>query len=227
VGSFLFVFCGLDFVAEIRLFGYGSFGRLRLAAAAGPEEFMQRNKVLRLEKRPPVVKFRRRVLSLSGRPVMNHSLKTGLSFGLTSGIITTLGLMVGLHSGTHSRLAVIGGILTIAIADAFSDALGIHVSEESENKHTSREIWEATACTFVSKFIFALTFLVPVLALPLTTALIVSVVWGLSLLAVFSFYLAREQGEKPWKVAGEHLLIAAVVIVITHLAGEWISSTFS
>ena len=55
-----------------------------------------------------------------------------MSFGLTSGIITTLGLIVGLHSGTHSKLAVIGGILTIAMADAFSDALGIHVSEESE-----------------------------------------------------------------------------------------------
>ncbi|HIE31931.1 MAG TPA: hypothetical protein EYP67_06070, partial [Methanosarcinales archaeon] len=67
---------------------------------------------------------------------MRHSLKTGFSFGLTSGIITTLGLMVGLHSGTHSELVIIGGILTIAIADAFSDALGIHVSEESESKHT-------------------------------------------------------------------------------------------
>jgi VIT1/CCC1 family predicted Fe2+/Mn2+ transporter len=157
---------------------------------------------------------------------MNHSLKTGLSFGLTSGIITTLGLMVGLHSGTHSRLAVIGGILTIAIADAFSDALGIHVSEESENKHTTREIWESTLCTFISKFIFALTFLVPVLVLPLNTALAVSVVWGLSLLALFSFFIAKEQGEKPWKPIAEHLLIAVMVIVITHLVGEWISSIF-
>ena len=63
---------------------------------------------------------------------MEHSFRVGMSFGLTSGIITTLGLIVGLHSGTHSKLAVIGGILTIAMADAFSDALGIHVSEESE-----------------------------------------------------------------------------------------------
>ena len=71
---------------------------------------------------------------------MKHSIKTGFSFGLTSGIITTLGLMVGLQSGTHSQLAVIGGILTIAVADAFSDALGIHIAEESENKHSSKEI---------------------------------------------------------------------------------------
>lgn len=53
---------------------------------------------------------------------IKQSFKTGFSFGLTSGIITTLGLMVGLHSGTHSKLVVLGDILTIAIADAFSDA---------------------------------------------------------------------------------------------------------
>ena len=52
---------------------------------------------------------------------MHHSIQVGLSFGLTSGIITTLGLMVGLASGTNSRLAVIGGVATIAVADALSD----------------------------------------------------------------------------------------------------------
>src|SRR4030042_2592178 len=94
---------------------------------------------------------------------MKDSLNIGLSFGLTAGTITTLGLMVGLHSGTHSRIAVLSGILTIAIADAFSDALGIHISEESENKHTAKEIWESTIFTFLTKFIFAMTFILPVL----------------------------------------------------------------
>lgn len=157
---------------------------------------------------------------------MRHSLKIGFSFGLTSGIITTLGLMVGLHSGTHSKLAVIGGILTIAIADAFSDALGIHVSEESENRHTTKEIWESTICTFATKFIFAVTFVVPILLFPLTTAIIVSIVWGLSLLAAFSLYLAKTQQQKPWRVITEHLLIALVVIITTHYLGHWIGSTF-
>jgi len=71
---------------------------------------------------------------------MMLSIRKGFSFGLTSGIITTLGLIVGLHSGTHSALVIIGGILVIAVADAMSDALGIHVSEEFENKHSAKEI---------------------------------------------------------------------------------------
>jgi VIT1/CCC1 family predicted Fe2+/Mn2+ transporter len=157
---------------------------------------------------------------------MRHSLKIGFSFGLASGIITTLGLMVGLHAGTHSKLVVIGGVLTIAIADAFSDALGIHMSEESENKHTTKEIWESTVCTFAAKFLFAATFVIPILLFELSLAIIVSIVWGLSLLAIFSLYLAKSQGEKPWKVISEHLLIALVVIIITHYLGHWIGSTF-
>lgn len=157
---------------------------------------------------------------------MRHSLRTGFSFGLTSGIITTLGLMVGLHSGTHSRVIVIGGILTIAIADAFSDAIGIHISEESENRHTAKEIWGATVATFLSKFLFALTFILPILLFQLPVAIIVSIIWGLSLLGIFSFQIARKQKKSPWKVVIEHLLIALTVIIITHYVGDWIGSTF-
>ena len=158
--------------------------------------------------------------------MMKHSIKTGFSFGLTSGIITTLGLMVGLNSGTHSKLVVLGGILTIAIADAFSDALGIHISEESENIHIAKEIWQSTISTFISKFVFALTFVIPVLLFELSTAIVVSIIWGLLMLSILSYRIAREQGTKSWKVITEHLIIALVVIILTHYLGGWISSRF-
>lgn len=158
---------------------------------------------------------------------MKHSLKTGLSFGLTSAIITTLGLMVGIYSGTHSRLAVIGSILIIAIADAFSDSLGIHVSEESENKHTPGEIWESTLFTFLSKFIFGITFVVPVVIFELQLAVIIAGIWGFLLLGVFSFYLARDEGSSAWQVISEHIFVALVVIFITHFVGLWIGRFFA
>lgn len=155
-----------------------------------------------------------------------HSLETGFSFGITSGIITTLGLIVGLNAGTGSRSAVIGGIMTIAVADAFSDALGIHTSEESEKKHDEKEIWLSTLATFVAKFIVALTFIVPTLLFALPTAITISLIWGLSLLSVFSFYLSVGQQISPWRVIGEHLVIAIVVIGASHIIGEFISSYF-
>jgi VIT1/CCC1 family predicted Fe2+/Mn2+ transporter len=158
---------------------------------------------------------------------MKPSFKTGLSFGLTSGVITTLGLMVGLHSGTHSRTVVIGGILTIAVADALSDALGIHIAEESKNTGNVSEIWESTIATFLAKFLIALTFVVPVLLLLLEEAIMVSVVWGLSLLVVLSYLLARAQQIPAWKVIAEHLIIGISVIAITHYVGDWIHATLS
>ena len=157
---------------------------------------------------------------------MKHSLKVGFSFGVTSGIITTLGLMVGLHSGTHLKVVVIGGVLTIAIADAFSDALGIHISEEFENKHTSKQIWTATIATFLSKFIFALTFIIPLLLFELPTAIRISIIWGLSILCLLSYRIAMEQKTNPWKVIAEHLGIALIVIILTHYLGDWIASRF-
>lgn len=157
---------------------------------------------------------------------MKQSLKTGLSFGLTSGIITTLGLIVGLNAGTGSKLTVIGGILTIAIADALSDALGIHISEEAENRNTTREIWESTISTFVTKFSFAITFIFPVLFLPLEIAIITSVAWGILLLGIFSFYIAKVQRKSAGKIIAEHLFIAILVVLATNYIGSKISVIF-
>lgn len=157
---------------------------------------------------------------------MRVSYLKGLSFGLTSGIITTLGMMVGLYSGTNSKLAVLGGILTIAIADAFSDALGIHISEESESHRTQKEVWESTFATFIAKLVFALTFVIPVLMFNLKEAVFVSIAWGLFLLGGISFFMARARKEAAWKVIGEHWIIALLVIFITNWLGRWIALTF-
>lgn len=159
--------------------------------------------------------------------MFKESLKTGISFGLTSGVITTLGLMVGLNAGTNSKLVVIGGILTIAIADALSDALGIHISEESENKHTEKEIWQSTFVTFLTKFFCALSFVIPVMIFTLGPAIIISIIWGFLLVGYLSYRLARSQPTAIWRVIGEHLLILLAVVVITNWLGKWIASTFS
>lgn len=157
---------------------------------------------------------------------MNHSIKVGFSFGMTSAIITTLGLMIGLNSGTHSKMVVLGGILTIAIADAFSDALGIHISEESENKHTGKEIWISTVSTFLAKFFFSLTFIIPILFFELDQAVSISVIWGLLILSILSFKIAQGQKKKPWGVIIEHILIALTVVFLTNSLGNWLAKTF-
>ncbi len=155
---------------------------------------------------------------------LDTAISAGLSFGLTSGTITTLGLMFGLFSGTNSRLAVIGGILTIAIADALSDSLGIRATQESEH-HSKRAIWVAVATTFFAKLIYASTFLIPILLLPLNIAVLVSAVYGFSVLGVLSFY--NSNGKRKIINISNHVLLAAVVIVITYLVGKAIAILFT
>ncbi len=158
---------------------------------------------------------------------MKISIRKGFGFGLTSGIITTLGLIVGLDAGTNSKSIVLGGILIIAIADAMSDSLGIHISEEAGSKTIkTKEIWESTISTFLFKLIFALTFIIPILFFQLQTAIIISIIWGLFLLTIFSFYIAKQKDLSPAKAIAEHLIIAVFVIITTHLIGGWIKNLF-
>jgi VIT1/CCC1 family predicted Fe2+/Mn2+ transporter len=158
---------------------------------------------------------------------MTSGISTGIHFGLTSGVITTLGLVVGLHAGTHSTLAVVGGVFTIAVADALSDALGIHISKEAENTRSRRQIWLATLATFAAKFVMAGTFLVPILLLPLATAITVSVAWGLLVLAILSVRLAGIQRLSPLPVIAEHVGIGLAVVALTHVIGDWVARVLS
>jgi VIT1/CCC1 family predicted Fe2+/Mn2+ transporter len=134
--------------------------------------------------------------------------------------------MVGLYSGTASKSAVLGGIITIAIADAMSDALGMHISEESVNKNHSY-VWAATISTFITKFIFALTFVIPVWFLDLKAAVIVSILWGLFSLIFINYFIAKKRKEKPLSLISEHVIIAILVVIVTYFTGEWISKTFN
>ncbi len=152
--------------------------------------------------------------------------RTGLYFGATSGVITTIGLIAGLHAGTRSLTAVLGGILVIAFADAMSDALGIHLAEEADPDATQAHIWEATISTFLTKFVFSLSFAVPLLMLPLLEAVIASVIWGMFVITVLSFFIARAQKASPLLIIGEHVTIAIVVVVLSHFIGVWVGRVF-
>ena len=157
----------------------------------------------------------------------NDGARTGLYFGATSGVITTIGLITGLNAGTGSVAAVLGGIFVIAVADAMSDALGIHLAEEADPNATTRHVWAATISTFLNKFIFALSFAVPLLLLPLDTAVLASLLWGMFVIVVLSYFLAKAQNARPLLIIGEHLGIAVLVVVLSHFIGVWVNQTFA
>ena len=154
---------------------------------------------------------------------MKQSTKRGFGFGLTSGIITTLGILMGLYSTTQSKLIILVGIISVAIADAFSDALGIHLSEESNTKVKHSEVWKSTFATFFSKLIFAGILLIPVLIFDLKSAVLISSLLGIIILGIFSYKIANQRKENPFKKILEHVSIAILVIIITYSIGKVIS----
>jgi VIT1/CCC1 family predicted Fe2+/Mn2+ transporter len=158
---------------------------------------------------------------------VKKSFKVGVSFGMVSGVLTTLGLLIGLGVSTQSKTAVIGGILTIAIADALSDAFGVHLSQEASGDSSTKHVWEATISTFLSKFIFALTFLIPVYFLNIKYAIVVSSLWGLFLISLLSILISKGMDKKERVgVVLEHFVLFLLVVLSSYFIGVLIDRLF-
>lgn len=150
---------------------------------------------------------------------MSHQMKTGFYFGSTSAIISTLGIIVGVGMATSSKLSVVSAIVVMAVADGLSDAMGIHLVEESKNKYTSKQVWLSTIFTFMGVCTFSLIFVIPILLFSFPTDILISIFLGLGILSLSSFYIAKAQNKNPLKIIIEHDLLAVLVIIISYYLG--------
>ncbi|MCX7739061.1 MAG: hypothetical protein N2Z80_06585 [Hydrogenothermaceae bacterium] len=147
----------------------------------------------------------------------------GIGFGLTSGVITTLGMIVAIYLLSEDKAIIVGGILSIAIADSVSDAFGMYISKESDKKRNLGHIWSATLWTFLSKFSITTTFLIPVLLLPLSISIPLCVVWGYLLLTVLSVKVAKDRKDSVLYAVFERLSTMTVVLFVVFLTERFIS----
>jgi VIT1/CCC1 family predicted Fe2+/Mn2+ transporter len=153
---------------------------------------------------------------------LDQSLFTGLGFGATSGIITTLGLIVGLETLTNSIPTALAGIYIIAFADGLSDALGIHLSQESNKKIKSNEVWASTIYTLIFKILIALSFTIPLVLYPSIMGVIICILWGYLLLGLLSLIIAKRKEEKPYGIILEHWVIMTFILIVTYLIGTYV-----
>ncbi|KKR95568.1 MAG: hypothetical protein UU47_C0031G0002 [candidate division TM6 bacterium GW2011_GWE2_41_16] len=155
------------------------------------------------------------------------AVRTGIGFGVASGIVTTTGLLFGLSALGASAMVVVGGIMIIAISDTLSDSLGMYISQKSNPCVTFWDVWLATGATFVSKFLIATSFIAPQLIFSRTMALVVSGIWAALLLAGLSLFIARSRGGSFWLMYIEHAAIALLAVTLTygvqHLLHGWIA----
>jgi len=152
---------------------------------------------------------------------MKSSIKKGFGFGLTSGIITTLGMMIGLNQGTHSQMVVLAGIGVISITDALSDSVAIFMADEAELQ-SNNSAWQESLSTFFSKFLIGASFALPIIFFDLTLAIIISVVYGLVLITVLSFFIAKWEKRPIVKIVFGHLAVTVLVIAVSGLVGHFV-----
>jgi hypothetical protein len=104
-----------------------------------------------------------------GRPRVGPPRPNRYSYGSTAAIVTSVGLIVGFGAASVAKAAVLSGLLIIALADNLTDALSIHIYQESEGLE-GHAAFRATVTNFVARLIVALSFVAVVVVAPASAA---------------------------------------------------------
>jgi vacuolar iron transporter family protein len=149
-----------------------------------------------------------------------------LSFGSTAAIVTSMALIFGLDAATATKSTIVSGLLIVALADNLTDALSMHVYEESHRRLAPGEALRATLGNFVARLAVSLTFVLLVVLLPLASAVVASGALGLGLLVLLTWALARERKGSLVAELLKHVGAALAVILLARGVGIFIAAQF-
>jgi hypothetical protein len=159
----------------------------------------------------------------TGRDTMTHLRK--ISYGGTAAIVTNMALIAGLQQASAPKASIIGSLLIIALADNMTDALSIHVYQESERLEP-REAFRATLSNFGTRLGVSLTFILLVALLQPALAAVLCLAWGLALLGGLTWLLAAQRGANVPLEILKHFGAAFAVIATGKAIGASILAYF-
>lgn len=146
-----------------------------------------------------------------------------ISYGGTAAIATSMALVSGLGAAGATRPVVASALLLAALADNLTDSLSIHMFQESEQLD-QKEAFAGTVTNFATRLLVCLSFILLVGFLPVSHAVGGIIAWGMLLLAVLTFLVARERHVGAWGEIVKHLLVAVAVVLMSKALGHWIST---
>jgi predicted neutral ceramidase superfamily lipid hydrolase len=141
------------------------------------------------------------------------------SFGATSAVITGLAVIIGLSRTVNPVIGITTALVVIAIADNISDSFGIHIHQESQ-KESVKEVRKTTLTNFVTRVAVVSIFVLLVILLPMTVAVALSIFFGMAVISIISYFIAKDQKAKPHKIVFQHLLITVLVVLGSYLLRE-------
>ena len=135
-----------------------------------------------------------------------------ISFGGTAAIVTSMALITGLDAVGTVRSTLISALLIAALADNLTDSLSIHIYQESV-RLDEREAFIGTLSNFITRLLGCLSFVFIVAVFPPHVVVLVAIVWGMLLLGVLTYLLARERNVGVLSEVIKHLVVAAAAII--------------
>jgi len=148
---------------------------------------------------------------------------TRISFGGTAAIVTSMALIAGLDAANAGRATMVSALLIAAVADNLTDSLSVHMYQESERLE-EREAFVGTLTNFATRLVVCLTFVLIVALFREPAAVAGGIVWGMSLLTVLTYILARHRKVSAVSEVGKHLAVAVVIIFVSKSIGHWVTA---
>ena len=137
--------------------------------------------------------------------------------------MTSMALIAGLDAANAGRAAMVSALLIAAVADNLTDSLSVHMYQESERLE-EKEAFIGTLTNFATRFIVCLSFVLIVTLLREHAAAVGGIVWGMSLLTVLTYILARHRKVSAMSELGKHLAVALVIVFVSKSIGHWITA---
>ena len=141
---------------------------------------------------------------------------SSFSFGATSAVMTSLAIVVGFSAVPDAKITIVTTLLILAIADNISDSFGIHVHQESQHS-SAEEVRKVTINNFTVRLIISFVFILFIMTLPIDFAVFLSVIFGIVIITVLSYFISKDQNANPYPGIAQHLALAVVVMVASFL----------
>lgn len=153
-----------------------------------------------------------------------HDRFGNLIFGISSAVFTTLGIITSLNFATNSKTAVIGGIISIAVADSMSDSFGIYTAKRAERGISQSVAIKSALATLWGKSIFTLSFLIPFLSFSAPISIYASICWGLIIIILINIQIAFIKEESILKNVITNIAIMALIISLSYVVGKIVAT---
>lgn len=149
-----------------------------------------------------------------------------ISYGGTAAVVTSTALISGLSAADATKPVIVSALLIAALADNLTDALSIHIFQESEQLD-QRDAFARTITNFVTRLLLCISFVLLIELFPFPHATKMAVAWGMLLLAALTYLVARERKVKPLPEILKHLLVAIAVVTVSMMVGHWVGAVLN